>query len=131
MGEEETVVIDVEFEGPPVRQKGGGEEVEVGEQNFALIELGAGEQAAAIIEHVEHGEGEPGVRKPAVGRGVELPEFADLRALPAAHGGQDSFGWNGMGEFIFDGPAADLGAVEFEGVKTEGFGSGEAIRTRG
>ena len=28
-------------------------------------------------------------------------------------------------------PMADLGAVEFEGVQAEGFGSGEAIRTRG
>ena len=129
--EKEAVVIDVEPERASVRQESGGQEVEVGEQEFALVTFRAGEQAAAIIEHVEHGEGEPGVRKPAVGRGVELPEFADLRALPAAHGGQDSFGWNGMGEFIFDGPAADLGAVEFEGVKTEGFGSGEAIRTRG
>ena len=70
------------------------------------------------------------MRKPAVGRGVELPEFADLRALPAAHRGQDFFCWNGMGEIIFQRPAADLGAVEFEGMKAEGFGSGEAVRAR-
>ena len=69
------------------------------------------------------------MRKPAVGRGVELPEFADLSALPAAHGGQDFFGRDGMGELVFQRPAADLGAVELEGVQAEGFGSGEAVGT--
>ena len=63
-------------------------------------------------------------------RGVELPEFADLITLPTAHGRQNFFGRDGMGEFVFDGPAADLGAVEFERVQAEGFGSSEAVRTR-
>ena len=65
--------------------------------------------------------------KPAVGRGVELPEFADFRALPAAHGGPDLLCRDGMGEIVFQCPAADLGAVELEGVQAEGFGSGEAV----
>lgn len=67
--------------------------------------------------------------KPAVRRGVELPEFADERALPATHGGPDFFRRDGMGEMVFDGPAADLGAVEWEGVEAQGFGSGEAVGT--
>ena len=71
------------------------------------------------------------MREPAVGRGVELPEFADERALPASHRGQGFSGWDGMGEVVFNGPAADLGAVEFEGVQAEGLGSGKAVRTRG
>ena len=70
------------------------------------------------------------MRKPAVGRGVELPEFADLSALPATDGGPDFFGREDMGEPVFERPAADLGAVEFEGMQAEGFGSGEALRTR-
>ena len=69
------------------------------------------------------------MRKPTVRRGVELPEFADLSALPAAHGGQGAFGRDGVGEVVFDGPAANLGAVEFEGVQAEGFGSREAVGT--
>ena len=36
-----------------------------------------------------------------------------------------------MGQFVFDGPAADLGAVEFEGVAAQRFGGGEAVGTRG
>ena len=31
---------------------------------------------------------------------------------------------------IVNGPAADLGAVELEGVEPQGFGSGEAVRAR-
>ena len=99
-----------------MRPESGGEEVEVGEQEFALIEFRASEQAAAIIEQVEHGEGNLGMWEPAVGRSVELPEFSDLGALPAAHGRPDVFGWNGMGEVVGERPAADLGAVELEGM---------------
>ena len=69
--------------------------------------------------------------KPTVGRGVELPEFADLRALPATHGRQNFFWRDGMGELVRKGPAADLGAIEFEGVQAEGFGGGKAVRTWG
>ena len=70
------------------------------------------------------------MREPAVGRGVELPEFADLGALPAAHGGQDFFGRDGMGEIILERPTADLGTVELEGMQAQGFGSGKAVGTR-
>ena len=130
MGEKETVVIDIDLQGAAVGQERGGQEVEVGPQEFPLVKLRAGEEAAANIEQIEHGEGDPGVRKPPVRRGVELPEFADLRALPAAHGGPDFFWRDGMGELVCQCPVADLGAVEFEGVQAEGFGSGEAVRTR-
>ena len=71
------------------------------------------------------------MRKPAVRRGVELPQLADLRALPAADGGPDFFWRDGMGEFVLECPAADLGAVEFEGEQAEGIGSDEAVRRRG
>ena len=130
MGEKDTVVIDVDLERASVGQESRGQEVEVGEQQFALINLGAGEQAAAIVQHVEHGPGKLGVREPAVGRGVELPEFPNLRAWPAPPGGRNFFGRDGMSQVVCQRPAADLGAVEFEVVEAQGFGSGEAVRTR-
>ena len=130
VSKKEAVVIDINLERAAVSQEGGGQKVEVGQQEFALVKLGAGEEATAIVEQVEHGKGDFGMREPAVGRGVELPEFADLRALPAAHGGQHFSGRDDMGQLVGNGPAADLGAVEFEGVEAEGFGSGEAVRTR-
>ena len=128
--EEDAVIIDVELQRATVRQKGGGQEIKIGEQEFTLVEFGAGEQAAAIIEHIEHGEVDFGGGEPAVGRGVELPEFADPGALPAAEGSGEALGREAMSQIIFDGPMADLGAVELESVETQGFGSGEAVRAR-
>lgn len=127
VGEEEGVEVHVEFEGQAVFEKGGGEEVVIGQEVFVLVEFGADEEAAAIVEHVEHGEQAFAARKPAVGRGIELPEFADLGALPAADGG-GGFGIGfGMGELMFEGPPADLGAIDFEITEAQDFAGGEAV----
>ena len=128
--EKEAVVIDVKLERASVGEKGGGQKIEIGKQEFALVNFGTGGKTAAIIEQVEHGKGGLGVREPAMRRGVELPEFADLGALPAAHGSQDAFGRDAMSEVVGDGPMADLGAIEFESVQAQGFGSGEAVGAR-
>lgn len=127
VGEKEAVVIDVELQGPPVGQEGGGQEVEVGEEEFALINLRAGEEPAAIVEQVEHREGVLGVREPAMGRGVQLPELPDAVALPAAHRSQHFLGRHGVGQVVGERPAADLGAVELEGVQAQGLGGDEAV----
>ena len=50
-----------------------------------------------------------------MGRSVQLPEFADLGALPAAHWGVRAFGRSRMRAAILNRPAADLGTVKFEG----------------
>lgn len=65
-----------------------------------------------------------------MGRSIQLPEFADLGALPATHWGVRAFGRVGMGQAVLHRPAADLGAVELEGVQAQGLGSGEAVRAR-
>jgi hypothetical protein len=70
------------------------------------------------------------VWKPAVGRGIQLPEFPNALALPAAHHRQNSFGRDGMGQMIGNGPVADLGAVELEAVQAQGFGCGKAVGAR-
>ena len=60
-------------------------------------------------------------------RVIELPEFTDLGALPAADGG-GGFGVElGRGELVGEGPAPDLGAVEFEFAEAEDFTGGEAV----
>ena len=59
-----------------------------------------------------------------------MPELADLRALPAPHRGVRTFGWSRMGQAILNGPAADLGAIQLEGVQAEGFRGSEAVRAR-
>ena len=131
--EEKAVVIDVELQRTTVGQEGGGQEIKIGEQEFAFVKFGAGEQTAAIIEHIEHGEEDFGMSKPGVGRGVPAPagpEFADLGALPAADRSGKALGREAMGQIIFDGPMTNLGAVEWESVQAQGFGSSEAVRTR-
>jgi len=128
--EKDGVVIDVNLQWPAVAQERGGEEIEVGQQEFAAIDFGTDEEAAAIVEHIEHGKVQERRGKPAMGRSIQLPEFADLGALPATDWGVRAFGWIGMSQAILDRPATDLRAVEFEVVQAQGLGSGEAVRAR-
>ena len=63
-------------------------------------------------------------------RSVQLPELADLGALPATYRGVWAFGRIRMGQAILHGPAADLGTVELEGLQAQGFGGREAVGAR-
>jgi hypothetical protein len=130
LSEEDAVIIDIELEWASIGQEGGGEEIQVGQEEFAVIEFGADEEAAAIVEHVEHGEVEGAERKPRVRRGIELPEFTNLGALPAPNRSVRFLGSGGMGIAVFHRPMSDLAAVEFESVEAQDFGSGEAVRGR-
>lgn len=129
-GEKEAMIIDVELQGSPVSEEGRRQEIEVGQEQFPVVEFGADKQAAAIVEHIKHREVDVGVGKPGVGRGVQLPEFADLGALPAPHRRGRLFCGCGMGMTVLQGPMADLGAVEFEGVEAQDLRSGEAVGAR-
>jgi hypothetical protein len=127
LSEEDAVIIDIELEGPSIGQEGGGEEIQVGQEEFAVIEFGTDEEAAAIVEHVEHGEIEGAERKPMVRRGIQLPEFPNLGALPAPNWSARFLGGSCMSIAVLHRPMADLGTVEFEIVEAQDFGSGEAI----
>jgi hypothetical protein len=130
LGEEHGVIIDVDLQRPAVSQERSGEEIQVGEQEFAVIDFGADEQATAIVEHIEHGKVQRAGGEPAMGRSVQLPQFADLGALPATDGGVRAVGWSPMSQAILEGPAADLGAVELEGMQAQGLRSREAVGGR-
>ena len=127
LGEKHGVIIDVDLQRPTVGQESGGQEIQVGEQEFAVIEFGADENAAAIVKHIKHGKVQRRGREPAMGRSVQLPEFADLGALPASDWGVRAPGRSRMRIAILDGPAADLGAVELERMQTQGFRGREAV----
>jgi hypothetical protein len=75
MSEKDGVIIDVKLEWATVGDEGGGEKIEVRQKEFALIDFRAGKNAAAIVEHVEHGIINGRVWEPAMGGGVELPDF--------------------------------------------------------
>src|SRR5512139_2709008 len=127
--EKDAVIIHVELQRPAVGQESGGQEIKVGQEQFPVIEFRADEKAAAVIEHVEHREVQRKLRKPGMRRSVQLPEFADLGTLPAAHGRVRTLRWHGMREIILPGPTANLSPVELESMKAQGFGSDKAIGT--
>ena len=130
LGEEHGVIIDVDLQRSAVDQEGGGEEIEIGQEEFSAIKFGTDKHAAAIVEHIEHGKVQRAGREPAMGGSVQLPEFADLGALPAAHGCVRAFGRSRMRIIILNRPAADLGAVQLEGEQSQDFRGGEAVRAR-
>jgi len=121
LGEKHGVIIDVNLQRPAIGQESGGQEIQVGEQEFPVIDFGADKQAAAIVEHIKHGKVQRAGGEPAMGRSVQLPEFADLGALPSAHGSLRALKRGWMRATILDGPVTDLGAVQLEGVQTQGF----------
>ena len=116
--EEDGVVIDIDLQWASVGQESGGKEIQVGEQEFSAVNFGGDKKAAAIVEHVEHREVRGTQGKPVMGRGVQLPEFADLGTLPAAHGGWRAYGRGSMRMVVVNGPLANLGTVQLEGVKS-------------
>jgi len=128
--EKHGVIIDVDLQRSAVDEESGGEEIEIGQEEFSAIEFGTDEHAGTIVEHIEHGKVQRAPREPAMGGSIQLPEFADLGALPAAHWGVRAFGRSRMRITILNRPAANLCAVELEGVQAEGFGGGEAVRAR-
>jgi len=121
LSEEDAVIIDIELKWASVGQEGGGEEIQVGQEPFAVIEFRTDEEAAAIVEHVEHREVDGAERKPTVRRGIQLPEFTNLRALPAPNRSVRFFGRSRMGNAVEHRPMAYLGAVELEGVEAKDF----------
>jgi hypothetical protein len=114
VGEKEGVVIDVEGEREAVGEEDAGEEIEVSHERLARVKTGAGVEAGGVVEDVEEGLFLQLAWEPGVGRGVVLPERAEVAGLPAADGFGGLFVAGIRGEAVGDGPAADTGAVGLE-----------------
>ena len=50
------MIVNVERQRQAVAGEGLGQEIKVRQQDFLLIDLGAGKHTAAIVQDVEHGE---------------------------------------------------------------------------
>ena len=111
------MIIDIELKRSSIRQEGRGKKIQVGEKEFSFIELGAHKKTAAIIEHIEHGEVEGAEWEPVVWGGIELPEFPDLRTLPAADGSRRLASGCAMGMAVLQRPVAYLSTIELKVVK--------------
>ena len=118
--------IHVEAQGQAVFEEGAREKVEVGGQVFGGVDAGADAAAAAIIEHVEQRE-HGTIGPPAVRGGVELPERADLAALPAAHGGPGLGRGLAWSESVGEGKAADGGGIDLQIEAASDLAGGEAV----
>jgi len=92
VGVEEGVEVHIEGQVQAVGLEGPGEEVEMGREGFGGIEPGAGVEAGGVV----------------------LPEGAVVAGLPAFDGFGRGFVAGVRGEFVFNRPAADAGAVGFE-----------------
>ena len=111
LGEEDGVIIDVDFQRSAIAQESGGEKIKVGQEEFSIVKFGADKEATAVVEHVEHRVVNRRSGKPAMRRRIQLPEFSDLRALPAADRRPRTLGRGGVGVTIFNSPAPDLGPI--------------------
>ena len=114
MGEEKGMVIHIEGQRESVGFEGAGEEVEVGQEGFAVIEARTGVVTGGVVEDVQQGlfvgiSGEPGM-----GAGVVLPESAQVPDLPAFDGFGRGLVTGVGGQLVLNGPAADAGTVGFE-----------------
>jgi len=114
VGVEEGVVVHVKRQGQAVRLKDARQEVEMGQQGFGRIKACAGVEARGVIQNVQENLLVGAVGQPGMGSCVILPERAEIAGLPAF----DGFGWGFVAgvwrELVFDGPAADAGAVDLE-----------------
>ena len=111
LSEEDGVIIDVDLQWSAIAQESGGKKIKVGQEEFSIVKLGADKQATAVVEHVEHRVVNRRSGKPAMRRRIQLPEFSDLRALPAADRCPRTLGRGGVGVTIFNSPAPDLSAI--------------------
>jgi len=130
MGVEEGMEVDIEGQGQAVVLEDAGEEIEVSQEGFALVETSAGIEAGGVVEDVEEGLLVWGAGQPCVWAGIVLPKGATVHSLPAFDGLAWGFVTGIWGELVFDGPATDTGAVGFEVEAAEQFAGDGTIGTR-
>jgi hypothetical protein len=130
VGVKEGVVVHVEGQGQAVGLEDAGEEIEVGQEGFGVIEACAGVEARGVVEDVQEDLFVGAVRQPGVRAGVVLPEGAVVAGLPAFDGLGSGFVAGVGGELMFAGPAADAGAVGFEVETAVEFAGDSAVGRR-
>lgn len=81
--EEKAMAIDIKFEWQAMFNESGGKKVKIGEQVFGVIDFGASADAGAIVQQIKQRIVSFIAWEPTVRSGVQLPERADLEALPA------------------------------------------------
>ena len=92
-----------------------------------MIDFRGDEHPAAIVEHIDHRKGLRTLRKPAMGCGVQFPQFPNFTALPAAHRSRGAVIRFGVDQTVFKSPATDLGAIDLKLTLAQDLAAGEAV----
>ena len=121
------MVIDVEREWEAVGEEDTGEEIEVGEECLGGVKTRAGVGAGGVVEDVEEDLLVRLVRQPGVGRGIVLPERAEVAGLPAADGLPGLLVTGVRGVVVSESPTADAGTVGLEGEAAQEFAGDGAV----
>lgn len=127
VGEEEGMVVHIESQGQAIGLEGTGQEVEVSQEGFGVIEAGSDIVAGGIVQQIEEDLLVGGVGQEGMWGGVILPEGPQVADLPAFDRFGRGFEASIWGQLVFDGPAADTGAVGFEVEAAVEFAGGGAI----
>jgi len=128
--EEEAVVVDVEFQGQTMFAEGSGQEAQVSQEVFPVEDLGAGADAGTVIQQIQEGILAVDAREPGMRGGVQLPEGADLEALPASEGRRGVAGGRGMSQAVGSSPTPHGGGIQPDVQTTLDLGGDKAVGSR-
>lgn len=127
VGVEKRVEIHIESQWKAVDLEYAGQEVQVRQERFARVEAGAGVVTRGVVQEVQQGLFIGGAGQPGMGAGIVLPERAVVASLPAFDGFGCGFVARVGGQLVFQGPAANAGAVGFKIQPAMQFAGGGAV----
>lgn len=127
VGVEKGMVVHIEGQGQAVGLENAGKKIEVGQEGFGGVKPCAGVETGGVIQDVQQGLLVGAAGQEGMGRGIILPEGAVIAGLPAFDGFGKGLGAGVGGQLMFDGPAADAGAVGFEVEAAMQFAGGGAV----
>jgi hypothetical protein len=127
VGVEEGVVVHVEDQRQAVGLEDAREEIQVGQEGFAGVEARPSVEAGGVVEDVQEDLLVGVAGPPRVRGGVILPERDVIAGLPAFDGFACGLAAGVGVKWVFDGPAADTGAVSFEVEAAVQFAGGSAV----
>lgn len=130
VGIKEGVVADIERQRQAMGLKDAGEEIEMGQQAFSVIEARASVQACGIVKNIQEDLFVGAIGQPGMRRGVVLPQGAVITGLPAFDGFGRDFETCVWSQVIFNGRSANTGAVGFEVEAAEQFAGDSIVGAR-
>lgn len=130
MSEEEGVIINVEGQRQAMSAKSTIQKIQMSQESFSMIEASRDVVASGVIEQIKQDMFLGLERQPKMGRSVILPQGAKISSLPAFDRLGCFFITSIRSQMVFDGPAANAGAVGFELAAPQQFAGDGVVRNR-